>query len=50
MHTMHKLMNKLMSRNYHEYQMGERVMKPVDAPKPTFVDPDAAEDLEYIAF
>ena len=43
--TVHKLMNKLMSRNYHEYKLAESVGK---QPKPVFnrvMDDDLHEDF-----
>lgn len=34
LYSMHKLVNKLMSRNYHEYKSAEEVYKPKQAQMP----------------
>lgn len=43
------LMNKLMSRNYHEFQMSEKAGK-IERPTPKFIQDDSEpEDLNYLS-
>ena len=43
-----KLLNKLMSRNYHEYQVGEAVTKTVRMNQPIKIPTEPVEDFGVI--
>lgn len=45
--AIHKLVNKLMSRNYHEYQMSDKIVKEKKE-EPLVIREEFAEDLGHV--